>query len=86
MCGGTNFARRMLEFILASSDARKLTCLGKKQVPVERDTFHKMNEFPPISTLCFVSEHSEEAFSCTVESMPRQQLLKFVATVSGRQD
>ena len=43
ICGGTKVGRKMLEFILASSDARKLTCLGKKQVPVERDTFHKMN-------------------------------------------
>ena len=43
ICGDTKVARKMLEFILANSDARKLTCLGKKQVPVERDTFHKMN-------------------------------------------
>ena len=43
ICGGTKVARKKLKFILATSDARKLTCLEKKQVSVERDTFHKMN-------------------------------------------
>ena len=41
--GGTKVARKMLEMILASSEAGKLTCVGKKQVPIKGNTFQKMN-------------------------------------------